>query len=227
MHKVFYRTQHVRDLDIFYRESGPADGPVLLLLHGYPTSSFMFRNLIPLLAHAYHLIAPDLPGFGFSDKPPADQFQYTFDHLADVMQAFIDSLEIKRFTIYIFDYGTLYQYQQGASDISLIAPETYTLDQHFLDEPGNTDIQLDLLRDYRNNVALYPKFQEYFREEKPPLLAVWGNRDPFFLPTGADGYLRDNPNARVKFYETGHFALETHIGEIAADILQFLSRHMV
>jgi pimeloyl-ACP methyl ester carboxylesterase len=284
MNKVYYRKQHVRGLDIFFRETGPADGPVLLLLHSYPSSSFMFRNLIPLLAHVNHIIAPDLPGFGFSDKPPADQFEYSFDHLADIMQVFTDSLELKKFALYIFDYGapvglrlamanrekisaiitqngnayeeglgkewnpiqqywkddsqanrdefrafltikgTVYQYQQGASDISLIAPETYTLDQHFLDQPGNIEIQLDLLRDYRNNVALYPKFHEYFREQKPPLLAVWGNRDPFFLPAGAEAYLRDNPNARLKFYDTGHFALETHTGEIAADILNFLTQ---
>jgi pimeloyl-ACP methyl ester carboxylesterase len=284
MHKIFYRKQHVQGLDIFYRECGPVDGPVLLLLHGYPTSSLMFRNLIPLLAPVSHIIAPDLPGFGFSDKPPVELFHYTFEHLTAIIQAFIDSLELKRFALYIFDYGapvglrlalanrekisaiisqngnayeeglskewnpiqnywkegshanrdklrefltikgTTYQYRQGASDVSLIAPETYTLDQHFMDQAGNKEIQLDLLLDYQTNVALYPKFQEYFREEKPPLLAVWGNRDPFFLPAGAEAYLRDNPNVRLKFYDTGHFALETHAVEIAADILQFLNQ---
>ncbi len=279
---VVYKSIRSHNLNIFYRESGPADAPVVLLLHGYPTSSFMFRNLIPLLHSSYRVIAPDLPGFGFSDAPDHDAFAYTFDNMAAVMQSFIDALELKRFVLYVFDYGapvgyrlavanpekiaalisqngnayeaglsegwnpvqrywqdpteanryylqrfltleaTLYQYRQGASDIALIAPETYTLDQHFLDRPGNVEIQLDLLKDYRNNVLLYPKFQEYFRKHLPPILAVWGSKDPYFLPAGAEGYKKDNPDAIVKFYETGHFALETHGAEIGQDILDFL-----
>ena len=280
--KIHFKNIRIQELDIFYRETGPADGPVILLLHGYPTSSFMFRNLIPALNDKYHVIAPDLPGFGFSDAPSHDKFDYTFDNLAHVMQGFIDALSLKRFVIYIFDYGapvglrlavanpekiagiitqngnayeeglsegwnpiqrywedpteanryylqrfltieaTHYQYEQGASDLALIAPETYTLDQHFLDRPGNVEIQLDLLKDYQNNVKLYPRFQEYFRKYQPPTLAVWGNRDPYFLPGGAEAYKKDNPNAIVKFYDTGHFALETHAAEISRDILNFL-----
>lgn len=281
---ITYNKINVNGLNIFYREAGSKNAPVILLLHGYPTSSHMFRNLIPILSKKYHVIAPDLPGFGFSDAPDHLKFQYTFDNLSNTMQGFIDQLSLKRFALYVFDYGaptgyrlalanpekitgiisqngnayeeglskdwnpiqkywkdpsqanrdslkefvskeaTWYQYHQGASDPKLIAPETYTLDQHFLDREGNIEIQLDLVKDYRTNVALYPKFQSYFRDKKPMMLAVWGNRDPYFLAAGATAYKRDNTNATVKFYETGHFALETHLNEISKDILLFLSK---
>lgn len=277
-----YRNIKANGLNVFYREAGAKDAPTILLLHGYPTSSHMFRNLIPILSTKYHVLAPDLPGFGFSDMPDHTKFKYTFDNLAATMQSFIDELGLKRFAIYIFDYGaptglrlalanpekitgiisqngnayeeglstgwnpiqkywqdsskenrdalrdfvkekmTKFQYFEGVSDPSLIAPESYTHDQQTLDRPGNVEIQLDLMLDYRTNVALYPKFQAYFREHKPKLLAVWGNKDPFFLPAGAEGYKRDNPNATVKFYNTGHFALETHAKEIGQDVLGFL-----
>jgi pimeloyl-ACP methyl ester carboxylesterase len=279
---IHYNNVKVNGLNIFYREAGPQDAPVILLLHGYPTSSFMFRNLIPILSAKYHVIAPDLPGFGYSDAPPTTKFSYTFDNLAKSMQGFIDILKLKRFAIYIFDYGAptglrlalanpekitgiisqngnayeeglgtawapiqkywkdespenrdalkgftsakmvKFQYETGVSDTSLIEPEAYTIDQHFLDQPGHLEIQLDLMLDYRTNVALYPKFQAYFRDKKPKLLAVWGNKDPFFLPPGAEGYKKDIPDAKVKFYDTGHFALETHVQEIGADILDFM-----
>jgi len=279
---VLHKTISVEGLSIFYRETGPADAPVVLLLHGYPTSSFMYRNLFPALNRHFRVLAPDLPGFGFSDAPGHDVFEYGFDHLAKVMQGFIDMLGLTRFAVYIFDYGapvglrlcvanpekiagiitqngnayeeglstgwnpiqkywydptqenryalqqflqidaTKYQYQQGASDGALLAPETYTLDQHFLDRPGNVEIQLDLLKDYKSNVKLYPRFHDYFRKHQPPLLAVWGDRDPYFLPAGAEAYRRDNPNATVKFYDTGHFALETHAAEIGQDVVAFL-----
>lgn len=281
--QVHYRNIKVKGLNIFYREAGPKDAPTIVLLHGYPTSSHMYRNLIPILSKQYHVLAPDFPGFGYSDAPDHSQFNYTFDNLAGTMQGFIDELGLKRFAIYIFDYGaptglrlalanpekitgiisqngnayeeglssdwnpiqkywkdpsqanrdalkdfvskeaTWYQYHEGVSDPTLIAPETYSLDQHFLDRPGNIDIQLDLVKDYRTNVALYPKFQAYFREHKPNILAVWGNKDPYFLPAGAEAYKRDNPNAIVKFYNTGHFALETNAKEIGQDVLNFLS----
>lgn len=279
-----YNNTEVNGIKIFYREAGSKDAPTLLLLHGYPTSSHMFRNLIPILSKKYHVIAPDLPGFGYSDAPDHLSFQYTFDNLANTMQGFIDKLGLKRFAMYVFDYGaptgfrlalanpekitgiisqngnayeeglstgwnpiqkywkepsqanrdalkdfvskesTWFQYHEGASDAALIAPETYTLDQHFLDRPGNIEIQLDLLKDYRTNVALYPKFQAYFRDKKPMMLAVWGSQDPYFLPAGAEAYKHDNPNAAVKFYKTGHFALETHYKEIGNDILLFLAQ---
>jgi len=280
---VHYRNIKIKGLNIFYREAGPKDAPTILLLHGYPTSSHMYRNLIPVLSKKYHVLAPDFPGFGYSDSPDHSQFNYTFDNLASTMQDLINELNLKRFAIYIFDYGapvglrvalanpekitgiitqngnayeeglssdwnpiqkywkeptqanrdalkdfvskeaTWYQYHEGVSDPALIAPETYTLDQHFLDRPGNIEIQLDLVKDYRTNVAMYPKFHAYFRDYKPQLLAVWGNKDPYFLPAGAEAYKRDNPNAAVKFYNTGHFALETNAKEIGQDILNFLN----
>ncbi|QEC80446.1 alpha/beta hydrolase [Mucilaginibacter ginsenosidivorax] len=281
--QIYYRNIKANGLNIFYREAGPKDAPVILLLHGYPTSSHMFRNLIPILSEKYHVIAPDLPGFGYSDAPDHTRFAYTFDNLANTMQAFINELSLKHFALYIFDYGaptglrlamanpekitgiisqngnayveglsnawnpiqrywehespdnrdalkdfvsekiTWFQYHEGVTDPSLIAPESYTLDQHFLDRPGNVEIQLDLMKDYKSNVELYPKFQAYFRQYKPKFLAVWGNKDPFFLPAGAEAYKRDDPNATVKFYNTGHFALETHVNEIGGDILNFMA----
>jgi len=280
--EIHYLNIKANGLNIFFREAGPKDAPVILLLHGYPTSSHMFRNLIPILDGKYHVIAPDLPGFGFSDAPSHDKFNYTFDNMAKTMQAFIDELGLKHFALYIFDYGaptglrlamanpekitaiisqngnayveglstgwnpiqrywenptqanrdslkdfvskeaTWYQYHEGVSDPSLIAPESYTMDQHFLDRPGNIDIQLDLLLSYRTNVAMYPEFQAYFRKYQPPFLAVWGNKDPYFLPAGAEAYKRDLPKATVKFYNTGHFALETNAQDIGNDILNFL-----
>lgn len=280
---IHYRKINAGGHNVFYREAGPAGAPTVLLLHGYPTSSHMFRDLIPILSDKYHIIAPDLPGFGYSDAPHRTKFTYTFDNLTKTMQSFIDELGLKKFAIYVFDYGaptgyrlalanperitgiisqngnayieglgsdwgpiqkywehdtqenrdalrgfvtlegTKFQYFTGVSDTTLIAPESYTLDQHFLDRPGSDEIQLDLLKDYKSNVALYPKFQEYFRTHKPKLLAVWGNKDPFFLPPGAEAYKRDLPDAIVKLYDTGHFALETHVMEIGNDILEFLA----
>lgn len=280
---VHFNTVDVNGVTIFYREAGSVNAPVILLLHGYPTSSHMFRDLIPILSANYHVIAPDLPGFGFSDMPSGEQYNYTFDNMAKTMQGFIDKLALKRFAVYIFDYGapiglrlamanpekitgiisqngnayeeglsngwspiqkywknptqenrdalrdfvtlkiTRWQYEEGVKDKSLIAPETYTLDQHFLDRAGSADIQLDILRDYRTNVELYPAFHAYFKKHQPKLLAVWGNKDPYFLPAGAEAYKKDLPNAVVKFYNTGHFALETHVNEIGTDILDFMS----
>jgi pimeloyl-ACP methyl ester carboxylesterase len=282
---IHYHTAKVNGLNIFYSEAGPADAPVILLMHGYPTSSFMFRNLIPILSPKYHVIAPYLPGFGFSDFPARDKYSYTFDNLATTMQGFIDTLGLKRFALYIFDYGapvglrlaihnpekitgiisqdgnayeeglldwsdglvkaywdhdtkknrdalrkfftlegTNFQYRHGVTDQSLIAPQAIFLDQQLMDRPGNTEMQLDLLLDYRNNIALYPTFQAYFRQYKPELLAVWGNKDPYFSPAGAEAFKKDDPNTVVKFYDTGHFALETHYREIGQDILEFMIR---
>ena len=280
---VTYLKVKVKDLNIFYRESGPKNGPVVLLLHGYPTSSHMYRNLIPMLSPTYHVIAPDLPGFGFSDAPHYKSFTYTFDNITRYIQGLIDQLGLKRFAVQVFDYGapvgyrlavanpekitgiisqngnayveglsdgwnpiqkywaepteenrnnlrsmstaasTQWQYFTGVSDPSLVAPESYTLDQFFLDRDENEEIQLDLFKDYASNVALYPTFQEYFRKNQPPLLATWGNKDPFFLPPGAEAFKRDLPKAIVKFFDTGHFALETHVNEIGEEILKFLA----
>jgi pimeloyl-ACP methyl ester carboxylesterase len=283
---IAHRHTDVNGMNIFYREAGSKTAPHLLLLHGFPTSSHMFRNLIPALADRYHVIAPDLPGFGFSGAPDRKLFRYTFENLANVMEAFIQKIRLDRFAIYIFDYGapvglrlalahperitaiisqngnayteglsdgwnpiqkywkepnaenraalrqflapetTKWQYVHGVQDESLVAPEAYALDSALLAREGNDDIQLDLFLDYASNVALYPKFQEYFRTRRPPLLAVWGKNDPFFLPPGAEAFKRDNPNAEVRFYDTGHFALETHAAEIASVIRDFLSRKL-
>ena len=282
------RYQHaiVDDSKVFYREAGSNTSPNILLLHGFPTSSHMFRNLIPALADRYHVVAPDLPGFGFSDAPDRKQFRYTFDNLAKVIDRFTQTIGLKRYAIYVFDYGapvglrlalahseritaiisqngnayeeglsqgwnpiqkywkeptvenrtalrdflkpeaTKWQYTHGVQDETLVAPEAYTLDSALLGRPGNDEIQLDLFLDYASNVALYPKFQEYLRTKRPPLLAVWGKNDPFFLPPGAEAFKRDNPNAEIHFYDTGHFALETHGQEIASTMRDFLARKL-
>ena len=282
---IHFRTVKIDGRQVFYRESGDPSAPPLLLLHGFPTSSHMFRHLIPLLADRYHVVAPDLPGFGFSDAPTRVEFKYTFDNLAKVVDRFTQAVGLDRYAIYVFDYGapigfrlalahpervtaimsqngnayeeglsqgwnpiqkywkepteenraalrdflkpeaTRFQYLHGVTDETLVAPESYTLDSALLARPGNDDIQLDLFLDYASNVALYPKFQEYFRTKRPPLLAVWGKNDPFFLPPGAEAFKRDDPNAEVHFYESGHFALETHVREIAGAIGEFLSRN--
>jgi pimeloyl-ACP methyl ester carboxylesterase len=267
---------------VFYREAGPADAPVLLLLHGFPTSSFQFRELMPRLAGPYRVIAPDLPGFGFTEVPEQRRYRYTFDALAQTMLAFTEALGLERYVLYVFDYGAptgfrlamarpervtaivsqngnayeeglgdawapirrywsnptrenrealraaltpegvRREYAVGMSNPDQIAPEGYTLDAALIARPGNADIQLDLFLDYANNVKLYPAFQAYFRTARPPLLAVWGKHDTYFLPAGAEAFRRDNPNAVVHLLDTGHFALETHVEEVALLMRQFL-----
>jgi pimeloyl-ACP methyl ester carboxylesterase len=283
---VRYHSALVDDHRVFYREAGATERPALLLLHGFPSSSHMFRNLIPRLADRYHIVAPDLPGFGFSDAPDRAAFKYTFDNLAKVIDHLTETIGLERYAIYVFDYGapvgfrlalahpervtailsqngnayeeglsagwnpiqkywqepsaanretlrafltpetTKWQYLHGVTDESLVAPEAYVLDSALLARPGNDEIQLNLFLDYANNVVLYPKFQEYFRAKRPPLLAVWGKNDPFFLPAGAHAFKRDNPNAEVQLFDTGHFALETHLEDIAAAITDFLGRRL-
>jgi pimeloyl-ACP methyl ester carboxylesterase len=281
-----YRHALVNGSKIFYREAGAKSAPSILLLHGFPTSSHMFRNLIPALAERFHVVAPDLPGFGFSDAPDRKRFRYTFANLAQAIERFTEAIGLERFAIYVFDYGapvgfrlalahperitaiisqngnayeeglsqgwnpiqrywkeptaenqealrdflapeaTRSQYLHGVPDETLVAPEAYKLDSALLARLGNDEIQLDLFLDYASNVALYPKFQEYFRTKQPPTLAVWGKNDPFFLPPGAEAFRRDNPTAEVHFYDTGHFALETHSREIAKTIQEFLGRKL-
>jgi len=270
---------------VFYRQAGPANGPVVLLLHGFPTSSFQYRDLIPRLADRYRVIAPDYPGFGFTEVPGQRHYKYSFDALANTVVAFTDALQLKRYTLYVFDYGapvgfrlamarperitaivsqngnayeeglgdawapirkywaapttenrevirkniltlegTRWQYTQGVTIPESVAPESYTLDWALLERPGNKEIQLDLFLDYASNVKLYPKFQEYFRNSKPPLLAIWGKHDPFFIPAGAKAFRKDLPDVKVQFLDTGHFALETHVEEIAVAMRDFLQK---
>lgn len=279
-----YRTASVDGLDIFYREAGQADAPAILLLHGFPSASHMFRDLIPELAGDYRVVAPDFPGFGQSAQPSRDDFAYTFDNIAKVIDGFTKVVGLSRYAIYVFDYGapvgfrlgakhpervsaiitqngnaylegvseafnpiqaywnaptqenrdalrgfltpetTLFQYTHGVTDPTLVSPDGRSLDDLHLARPGNAEIQLDLFLDYRSNVAAYPTFQTYFRKHQPPLLAVWGKNDPFFMPAGAEAFTRDLPKADIRFFDTGHFALETHAREIGAAIREFLAK---
>ena len=281
-----YRTADVDGFNIFYRSAGAVGAPKLLLLHGFPTASHMFRDLIPRLSDRFHVIAPDLPGFGKSDMPSrgSERSNHTFDQIAKTIDRFTEVVGFDRYAVYVFDYGaptgfrlavkhpdritaiisqngnayeeglsegwnpiraywkdaspanraalrsflapetTIWQYTHGVPDPTAVSPDGCSLDNFYLTRPGADDYQLDLFGDYKSNVALYPTFQQYFRTHKPPLLAVWGKNDPFFLPPGAEAFKRDIPKAVVRFFDTGHFALETHAAEIAAAIREFLPK---
>ncbi len=279
-------TVEVDGVRVFYRAAGDPAAPVVLLLHGFPASSFMFRELIPRLATDYRVLAPDLPGFGFTEVPAARRYVYSFDALATTIEAFTGALHLDRYALYVFDYGaptgfrlamahpdrvtaivsqngnayeeglgeawgpirtywaapttknretlrnailtpegTRWQYTHGVANPEAVAPESYTLDAALLERPGNKEIQLDLFLDYASNVKLYPTFHEYFRRSKPPLLAVWGKNDPFFIPAGAEAFRKDLPYSTVQFLDTGHFATETHVLDIATAMKDFLSVH--
>jgi pimeloyl-ACP methyl ester carboxylesterase len=281
--KVNFRKADVDGFNVFYREAGSKEAPAILLLHGFPSAGHMFRDLFPLLASHFHLVAPDLPGFGQSDMPDRGAFAYTFDNVARVIDRFTEVVGLSRFAIYVFDYGaptgfrlatshperitaiisqngnayteglsdgwmpiraywedpsqanrdalrtflapetTVWQYTHGVADPTAVSPDGYSLDNFYLMRPGADEVQLDLFGDYKSNVALYPAFQAYFRAHKPHFLAAWGRNDPFFLPAGAENFKRDMPDAVVRFFDTGHFALETHAGEIATAIRDFLT----
>jgi pimeloyl-ACP methyl ester carboxylesterase len=283
---VRFNTVDVDGLKIFYREAGDPTRPVVLLLHGFPSASHMFRDLIPELASRYHVVAPDLPGFGMTEQPARDKFAYTFENIANVIERFTEVLELTKFTIYVFDYGapvgfrlavkhperisaivtqngntylegvseafapvqaywnepsrvhrdalrgflapqtTLFQYTHGVADPTLVSPDGRNLDDFYLARPGNDEIQLDLLLDYQSNVALYGTIQAYLRQHQPPVLAVWGKNDPFFLPPGAEAFKRDVLTADIRFVDSGHFALETHAAEIGAAMREFLAKHV-
>jgi len=279
---IRYNAAEVDGLKVFYREAGNREAPKLLLLHGFPSAGHMFRDLIPMLADRFHMVAPDLPGFGQSDMPARSDFHYTFDNLARIIERFTELIGFDRYAIYVFDYGaptgfrlalrhperitaiisqngnayeeglsegwtpiraywenpsdknrealrgfltaetTHWQYTHGVPDSATVSPDGQNLDNFYLARPGADEVQLDLFGDYKSNVALYPQFQSYFRMHRPPLLAVWGRNDPFFLPPGAEAFKRDIPDTVVRFFDTGHFALETHGREIAQSIRDFL-----
>lgn len=284
--QVRYLREPVGDVNVFYREAGPAHAPTVLLLHGFAASSFMFREVITALAQRYHVVAPDLPAFGFTEAPGREKYAYTFEQLAKTIGQFTEQLGLERYALMVHDYGApvgwrlalarpervsaiisqngnayeeglgegwapiqrywreptqenraalrdfptpasiRWQYLEGVADPAQVSPDGYTLEGLHISRPGNADIQLDLVLDYASNVALYPAFQDYFRQYQPPLLAVWGRNDPFFLPTGAEAWRRDIPGADIRFYDTGHFALETHASEIIPVIQAFLAKHL-
>jgi pimeloyl-ACP methyl ester carboxylesterase len=274
----------VRGLKFFYREAGSKASPTIVLLHGFPSSSHMFRDLIPQLAAKFHVIAPDYVGFGYSDSPDVSKFDYTFDNLAAYVEELLFGvLGLKKFSIYVQDYGapvgyriasrhpdaiegivvqngnayvegigaafdpmkpfwvnrnpeterpvrellkketTIFQYTHGVKDVSRISPDSYTMDQLFLDRPGNDAIQLNLLHHYQSNLALYDGWHEFFRSKQPKTLIVWGKNDPFFTVEGAQAYLRDIPKAKLHLLDTGHFALEDSHEFIAQQILNFFA----
>ena len=281
MGRVYFRKVDIDGFKIFYREAGPEDAPKLLLLHGFPSAGHMFRDLIPLLEDNFHIVAPDLPGFGNSDMPGRG---HSFDRIAHLIDRFTEVVGFDRYAVYVFDYGaptgfrlavkhpdritaiisqngnayeeglsdgwnpiraywqdaspanrealraflkpetTAWQYTHGVPDATRVSPDGYSLDNFYLARPGADEVQIDLFGDYKSNVALYPTFQNYFRTLKPRFLAVWGKNDPFFLPAGAEAFKRDIPDAEIQFFDTGHFALETHFEEIAAAILKFLGK---
>jgi pimeloyl-ACP methyl ester carboxylesterase len=284
---VHYKTARIDDLDIFYRDAGPKDAPVILLLHGFPTSSNMFRNLIPRLAGSFRLIAPDYPGYGLSSMPDYKSYAYTFDNYSKIVDQLMQQLGLGKYSMYVMDYGaptgyrlalrhpervqalivqngnaydegllafwdpikkywndatpenraglyfvveakaTRWQYENGVSDLTLLDPTTWALDQIGLDRPGNRDIQMDLMYDYRTNVPLYPEFQAFFRQYQPPTLIVWGKNDFIFQSEGAAPYSRDLRNLETHLLDTGHFALETHGEEIASRIEGFLAQNKI
>jgi pimeloyl-ACP methyl ester carboxylesterase len=214
--KTVHKTVSVDGLDIFYREAGPKDAPVVLLLHGFPTSSQMYRNLIPKLADTYRVIAPDYPGFGQSAMPARESFPYTFDNLAALMEKFTKKLELNTYALYVQDYGAPIGYR-----LASMHPERVTA---IVVQNGNADIQLDLFLSYGSNPPLYPKWQAYFRKHQPPVLIVWGRYDTIFPPAGAEPYKRDLKNVEFHLLDAGHFALETHGDEIAGLMRTFLDR---
>jgi pimeloyl-ACP methyl ester carboxylesterase len=282
--EVRHSTVKVGPVTVFYREAGLEGRPVLLLLHGFANSSHYFRHLMPLLADRFHLIAPDLPSFGFT-KVDGEDYRYTFAQLTETTQGFVDALALRRFAMYVFDYGApigfnlavanpgritaiisqngnAYEeglgdgpwaplraywkqpsaairdqikermsldgvreaYLQGVSDVSRIEPEAYWLDAALLAQPGMMDLQVDLKLDYKANLERYPLYQQYLRTHRPPLLAIWGKNDGFFVPPGAEAFKRDVPNAVVEFLDTGHFALETNLEDISSAILKMPMR---
>ena len=279
MSLIRYRTANIGGQNVFYREAGSPVSPALLLLHGFPASSHMFRDLIPLLADRFHVIAPDYIGFGQSDALDHSAFTYSFDNLTRSVTGLIDHLGLKSYILYMQDFGgpvglriftdrpaqvagfviqntnayiegvgelpksiflplwerrdaeseagarqflaaetTKFQYLVGAKDPESISPDNWTIDQALLDRPGVDLAQLDLLENYKTNVAAYDTWHAAFREHQPRTLIVWGKHDPFFIPAGAEAYLRDLPDAKLVWLDAGHFVLDENAGQVAAEI---------
>lgn len=284
---ISYHYQKVGGISIFYREAGSPSRPTVVLLHGYPSSSHMYRDLIPKLASRYHVIAPDMPGFGYSDQPALANFDYTFAHLTDVMDDFLNAISVQKYSIYVMDYGspigfrlfvkhperiqaiisqsgnayseglspfwaeflvpywkernpetekkarelltleiTKFQYTKGFRNPENVNPDSYTFDQMGLDRPGNAEIQMALFYDYQTNVKQYSQWHDVLRRVQPPVLCVWGKNDPIFIPPGAEAFRRDVPKVEIHFVDTGHFALEEDLDEIASRTLAFLARNV-
>lgn len=284
---VQHRYATVDGRRLFYREAGRPDAPVIVLLHGFPTSSFMFRNLIPELADHYRVIAPDYLGFGYSDAPTVDEFDYTFDALSGLIAGLLTQLGVSRYAIYVQDYGapvgwrlalrdpqaitaiitqngngydagfvtegwvpvwnyqreqtpeteaalrgiltfeaTRMQYLAGVPDESVVSPDTWHHDFALLSRPGNDAIQLKLFLDYATNPKLYPALHDYLRASRVPVLAVWGDKDPFFGPDGARAFAEDAADAAIHLLDGGHFLLESHLAEVTTLIRDFLSRRL-
>ncbi|SEH70738.1 Pimeloyl-ACP methyl ester carboxylesterase [Mycolicibacterium rutilum] len=283
-HPTRFRYVTVDGREVFYREAGPPDAPAVLLLHGFPSSSRMWQPLIDRLADRWHLIAPDYPGFGHSEAPPTTEFDYTFDHIADIVELFTDRLGLDRYTLVMQDYGgpvgmrlatrdpervralivqnavchedglgplwdtrkafwadrsryeaelrenffsyhaTRLRHVGHSPDAERYDPDLWTDELAFLDRPGQRDIQTDLFYDYRTNVASYPTWQRWLRDNQPPLLVVWGRYDPSFQAAEADAYRRDVPTAEVHVIDAGHFALDEAPGVVADLCRGFLER---
>ena len=277
-----FKTIKIDGLDIFYREAGDKSKPSILLLHGFPSSSHMYRDLVNDLSADYHLIAPDFPGFGQSSSPSPSVYDYSFDNLALTINRFIDALELKKFSLYVQDYGgpvgfriavqrpeliqalivqnanayneglgdaleplvayiqnqnaetekgvrvflapgtVKWLYTDGAEDVSKISPDSYTIDQYYLDRPGNDEIQLALFRNYATNLSLYDTWHSYFRKYQPPTLVISGKNDKLFIAVGAEAFKKDISDAQISLLNGGHFVLEEKHAEAALLIRSFL-----
>jgi len=280
-----FKTVKLDGLDIFYREAGNKNKPSILLLHGFPSSSHMFRDLINDLSADYHLIAPDYPGFGQSSTPSVSAYEYNFDNLALTISRLIDALGLKKLSLYLHDYGgpvgfriaaqrpeliealivqnanayneglgdaltpligyiqnqnqetenaarfflssaaTKWLYTEGAEDASKISPDGYTMDQYYIDRPGNDEIQLALFRNYGTNLPLYDTWQSYFRKYQPATLVISGKNDKLFLAAGAEAFKRDIKDAQISLLNGGHFLLEEKHAEAAEAIKSFLVKN--
>ena len=282
---VQYRSVMIEGLNVFYREAGDPRKPTLVLLGGFPSSSHMFRDLIPELSAKFHIIAPDYPGFGNTTLADPATFEYSFDHLASITERLLVQLHVARAGFYLQDYGgpignrifarhpdwvqwliiqngNTYEegftgvwdalrgalwknrspeterplegflelagvkqiYLTGSPDPAKISPDAWNSDLFFLARPGAHRANLDLLYDYRKNVPMYPAWQKFLRDNRPPTLIVWGKGDVFFTQAGATAYLRDVPDAELHFLDGGHFVLEDHAAEVGTLMTQFYQK---